>query len=72
MIVAKFSTLAGGVWIEVRSTDAGPDHTPDARCFRFDEEGRAEYAWHSDLTDGDGTRARWYGHQARAANFILC
>jgi len=61
MIVAKFSTIAGGTWIDVASD----------RCFRFDSEGRAEYAQLSELRDSP-RMARWYGHSATEKDFILC
>lgn len=40
-MLLKFSTLAGGVFIE----DTGAEERrPSDRCFRFDNAGRAEYA----------------------------
>jgi hypothetical protein len=65
-IVAKFSTLAGGVFIEVVR-----DARLDERCFRFDENGNAEYAHYDDLMDRPSL-ARWYGHVAKEKDFILC
>lgn len=67
--VLKFSTLAGGVFIE----DLPGDHeerTGAERCFRFDKEGRAEYAILKDLQE-NGERARFFGHQFSASDFVL-
>jgi len=63
----SFATLAGGVWIE----ETGPERQRTDRCFRFDAQGRAEFATYADLTT-NGPRARWFGHQFTAKDFILC
>lgn len=68
-VVAKFATIAGGVFIE----DLPGDHverTGAERCWRFDSEGRAEYALLADLQQ-DADRARWFGHQYTERDFIL-
>lgn len=63
-VVAKFSTIAGGAWIEERETPLGT-----TRVWRFDDQGRAEWA---DLAALQAGNARWYGHQFTAKDFILC
>ncbi len=65
--VASFATIAGGCWIE----ETGADRLASDRCFRFDAEGRAEFAYFGDL-EANGERARWYGHQFKMEDFILC
>jgi hypothetical protein len=62
-IVAKFSTIADGVWIEQAETPLGT-----TRAWRFDEQGRAEWACLDALKAGS---ARWFGHQFTAKDFIL-
>lgn len=66
-MLVKFSTLGGGVFIEQTE---GDEYKPTDRCFRFDEAGNAEYATHGDLSQ-NGDRARWYGHQFKAKDFIF-
>lgn len=66
-MLVKFSTLAGGVFIEV--TDA-MEYQPSDRCFRFDKQGRAEWASFGDLSDSPD-RARWYGHSFTSKDFIF-
>jgi len=66
-MLVKFSTLAGGVFIEV--TDA-MEYQPEDRCFRFDKAGNAEWASHGDLM-ANGERARWYGHSFKAKDFMF-
>lgn len=63
-IVAKFSTLSGGCWIEQEETPLGT-----TRAWRFDDRGAAEWACRDALLRGD---ARWFGHQFTAKDFILC
>lgn len=63
-IVAKFSTIAGGAWIEQEPTPFGT-----TRVWRFDEVGRAEWACLEEVKSG---RARWFGHQFTQRDFILC
>lgn len=66
-LVVKFSTLAGGVFIEENGT---PERKPEDRCFRFSAGGAAEYAaWGELMSDPD--RARWYGHQFRERDFLF-
>ena len=67
MIVAKFSTLAGGVFIE--QTPAS-EYLATDRCFRFDKSGNAEYAFYGELVK-NGDRARFYGHVYTAKDFLL-
>lgn len=67
MIVAKFSTLAGGVFIEQRDE---AEYQPDTRCFRFDSAGRAEYAQYADCV-ARGAGARWFGHVFTERDFLL-
>ena len=67
-ILAKFATIAGGVWIEVKGE--ADEHGDFDRCFRFDKLGNAEYAYLIDLIDGNPA-PRWYGFQAKAKDFIL-
>lgn len=68
MIVTKFSTLGGGVFIEENGTDC---RLPTDRCFRFDRNGNSEFAYFAVLSSNDPS-PRWYGHQYKEANFILC
>lgn len=63
-IVAKFSTIAGGAWIEQEQTPLGT-----TRVWRFDERGNAEWACLESLQDGSD---RWFGHQYTAKDFVLC
>lgn len=67
-IVAKFSTLAGGVWVEETPTPLGT-----YRAWRFVKGfgGRycAEWADHTALVAGDN---RFYGSQFTQDDFILC
>lgn len=65
-IVVKFSTAAGGCWIEDAQDSA--DRTGNERCWRFDDKGRAEWARLSDLT---APAPRWFGHQYTAKDFVL-
>ena len=63
-IVAKFATIAGGVWIEQETTPYGT-----TRAWRFDDKGRAEWACLDALKSGDN---RFFGHQFTQKDFILC
>lgn len=65
-IKVQFAALAGGVYIE--TGDNNPDHDDFDRCFRFDSEGRAEYAYLIDLIDGNPA-PRWHAHQYIARDF---
>jgi hypothetical protein len=66
-MLVKFSTLAGGVFIE----DTGADERkPSDRCFRFDELGHAEWASFADLT-GSNPAPRWFGHSYPASQFVF-
>lgn len=66
-MLLKFSTLAGGVFIEVTASDER--HSSD-RCFRFDEKGNAEYALFGELMDSNPT-PRWYGHMFKERDFTF-
>lgn len=66
-MLVKFSTLAGGVFIE----DTGADERQNSdRCFRFDAAGNAEYALYADLM-GSNPAPRWFGHQFRERDFTF-
>ena len=62
-IVAKFATIAGGVWVEQEPTPYGT-----TRAWRFDERGNAEWACLEELKAGGN---RFFGHQFKAKDFIL-
>lgn len=71
-MLVKFSSLGGGVFIEVRPNQ--DNYTDDCRCFRFGQVGEieyTEYALYRDLADNGPERARWYGHQFRRDNFTF-
>lgn len=68
-MLVKFSTLAGGVFIEIKNGDE-TDYQPNDRCFRFDKDGNAEYAFYSELTNGNPA-PRWYGHTFKAGQFVF-
>ncbi len=65
--IIKFSTLAGGVFIEDNGTR---ERKGSDRCFRFDEKGNSEYAKFEDLTSGNPA-PRWYGHQFKKFDFTF-
>ena len=66
-MLLKFSTLAGGVFIE----DTGADERKASdRCFRFDSAGRAEYAFFADLISSHPA-PRWFGHLFTEKDFIF-
>lgn len=66
-MLVKFSTLAGGVFIEDNGND---ERKPSDRCFCFDKNGNAEHALFSDLS-GNNPAPRWFGHQFRERDFIF-
>lgn len=66
-MLVKFSTLANGVFIEETGADK---RTGTERCFRFDAEGRAEYAFYSDLISANPA-PRWFGHCFKEADFLF-
>ena len=66
-MLVKFSTLAGGVFIEVLD---GEEHQPTDRCFRFDDHGNAEFALYGDLVSGNPA-PRWYGHAFKGSDFTF-
>jgi hypothetical protein len=66
-MLVKFSTLAGGVFIE----DTGAaERKPSDRCFRFDAKGNAEWASFADLS-GSNPAPRWFGHCFNEKQFIF-
>lgn len=66
-MLLKFSTLAGGVFIEV----SGAMEYRDAdRCFRFDGAGNAEYAFFADLISNNPA-PRWFGHCFKEKDFMF-
>ena len=65
-MLVKFSTLAGGVFIEVTADE----RQPSARCFRFDENGNAEYALFAELTNSNPA-PRWFGHMFKERDFTF-
>ena len=67
MIVAKFSTLRGGCFIEQRDD---VEYSPSTRCFRFDSYGNAEWAAYGDLISNNPT-PRWYHHSYSKDQFIF-
>lgn len=70
-MVVSFSTLAGGVFIEVFADGLPEGYSGRERCFRFNADGSCEYALHRDLVE-NGARARWFGHIYRKENFVFC
>jgi hypothetical protein len=66
-MLVKFSTLAGGVFIEDNGSD---ERRPSDRCFRFDANGNAEYATFAALT-GSNPAPRWFGHVFKERDFLL-
>jgi hypothetical protein len=64
-LLVKFSSLAGGVFVEV---GCGDEYAPQARCFRFDAAGNAEYAIHADLA-ANNPAPRWFGHCFKEKDF---
>ena len=68
-MLVKYSSLAGGVFIEITRNDES-DYQPNDRCFRFDKDGNAEYAFYSELTNGNPA-PRWYGHVAKEKDFTF-
>ena len=67
--VLKFSTLGGGLFLEVRAND-GDEWSADPRCFRFDANGNAEYANYADVV-ADGGHARFYGHVSKYSDWAI-
>lgn len=66
-MLVKFSTLAGGVFIEVLD---GTDRVGRERCFRFDAKGNAEWASYADLVSSNPS-PRWFGHVFRQSDFTF-
>jgi hypothetical protein len=57
-MLVKFSTLGGGVYIEVTDSD---ERKASDRCFRFDSNGNSKYAMYWDLISTN-PHPRWYTH----------
>jgi len=68
-ILTKFSTLAGGVFVEITDSDRF-EYEPTDRCFRFDDNGNTEYTYLYDLKHHPDD-PRWREHQFKISNFIL-
>tara|TARA_R110001632_G_scaffold222625_1_gene353949 strand:- start:1896 stop:2108 length:213 start_codon:yes stop_codon:yes gene_type:complete len=66
-IVVKFASVADGVFIEQTAEAAYSEST---RCFRFDEQGNAEYALYCDIME-NGAGARFFGHIYNEKNFLF-
>lgn len=66
-MLVKFSTLAGGVFIEVTDAD---EYRAQDRCFRFDKRGNAEWASYGDLTSSNPA-PRWFGHCFKESEFMF-
>lgn len=61
--------LPSNVYAEIADSPAYKrEPVPETRCFRFDNEGRAEYAQYQDLINGNPS-PRWYGHQLNKSDF---
>lgn len=67
-MLVKFSSLADGVFIEVKPGAA--EYGPRDRCFRFDAAGNAEFAYYGDLASANPA-PRWYGHVFKARDFVF-
>lgn len=65
-MLVKFSTIAGGVFIEQRDEQS---YSADTRCFRF-AGGFAEYAFYGDLISNNPF-PRWYGHVNKPCDFQI-
>lgn len=66
-MIVKFSTLAGGVFIEQRDE---AEYGAETRCFRFTPSGYAEYAIYGDLVSANPA-PRWYGHSFQEKDFLF-
>jgi hypothetical protein len=66
-MLVKFSTLRGGVFIEVGE---GERYHAEARCFRFDKDGNAEYAILHDLVSTNPS-PRWFAHCYKPSQFTF-
>jgi hypothetical protein len=75
MIVVKFSTLRGGLWIEVdglaQKQAKSDTYVAMTRCFKFDANGKAKYSFHEDLMSNDPT-PRFYSHDYKEKDFVFC
>jgi len=67
-MLVKFSTLGGGVWIEQRDE---AEYSAQTRCFRFDGNGRAEFAYYGELSTNPDRDPRWYGHVYTSKDFLF-
>lgn len=66
-MLLKFSTLAGGVFIEQTGAD---ERRASDRCFRFDAKGNAEYTFFADLISNNPA-PRWFGHVYKERDFLF-
>jgi hypothetical protein len=66
-MLVKFSTLRDGVFIEVGD---GADYHAHSRCFRFDANGNAEFAYLHDLIS-ENPAPRWFGHCYKEHEFTF-
>lgn len=66
-MLVKFSTLAGGVFVEVLD---GTEREGQERCFRFDTKGNAEWASYADLISANPA-PRWFGHVFHQRDFTF-
>lgn len=69
-MIVKFSTLAGGVWIEYDPFAESSDRTGDERCFVFTKNGKAKYAILSHLLK-DADNATWQSINLVKKDFIF-
>jgi len=67
--VLKFSTVGGGLFLEVRNSD-GDEWAADTRCFQFDSKGNAEYALFADVLE-NGSDARFFGHVSKESDWAF-
>lgn len=70
MIVVKFSTLAGGVWIEQPSDPFRCEYEYSDRVFRESGGGNMEWAQYGDVVR-DGELVRWYHFQIPETEFVF-
>jgi len=59
----KTHTARGIIYVEA-------PHKPESRCFRFDSEGRAEWATLADI-ESSNPSPRWYGHCLNKRDFDI-
>ena len=66
-MLLKFLTLRDGVFIEVGDE---AEYNANARCFRFDKNGNAEYALLYDLVSTNPS-PRWFAHCYKPSQFTF-